>query len=582
MSKIIGIDLGTTNSCVAVMDNGEARVLPNRENNKTTPSIVAFNSDGDRLVGEAARRQMAINPDGTVSSIKRHMGENYHVRLNNKNYTPQEISAMILQKLRMDAEEVLGEKITEAVITVPAYFSDSQRQATKEAGLIAGLDVKRIINEPTAAALAYGLDKNYGEKIMVFDLGGGTFDVSVIEIDDGVIEVLSTSGDNHLGGDDFNRHIADYIISQFKKENKIDLSKDPVAYSRIIEAAEKAKIELSSMEETAISLPFIAKHKNDALHLNMNLKRSKMEELCEDLIVRLNGPMNNAIQDAELKYSDLSKIILVGGSTRMPCVSKQIKKITGIEPNKGLNPDECVAMGAAIQAGKLTGNQLVMGGYDVLLMDVTSLSLSIETVGGVSTVLIPRNTTIPCSYSKIFTTAANFQTSVEINVLQGERYRALDNKSLGKFTLKGIKRAMRGVPQIEVTFDIDADGIVNVKAKDLGSGKSQEITIANSNHLSQDEIDRAIREAKEFEEEDRRQLERSTFKNDCYVMINDIQSKLHEKKKEIDPEKKKEIEASIKDLEKSIKKTKFEKISDSEFDELKSRKAHLEELTVYL
>lgn len=575
MSKILGIDLGTTNSCMAVMDAGQTVVLTNAEGNKTTPSVVALTKDMDRLVGEAAKRQMVTNPKGTVSSIKRKMGTREKTELNGREYLPQEISAMILQKLRMDAEQALGEKITEAVITVPAYFDDAQRQATKDAGKIAGLDVKRIINEPTAAALAYGLENNYGEKVMVFDLGGGTFDVSIIEIGDGVIEVLSTCGDNQLGGDDFNRVIAEEIFSVFKKEERIDLSKDQTAKNRVFEAAEKAKIELSSAERTEISLPFITMHKGEPLHLNQTLTRSRFEQLVNPLIERLAHPVLDALKQAELTASQLNKVILVGGSTRMPCVIRKVKELTRIEPNRSLNPDECVAVGAAIQGAKLTGNQLVLSGFDVLLMDVTPLTLSIETVGGISTPLIERNTTIPCSKTQIFTTAANFQTSVEINVLQGERHFARDNKSLGKFSLKGIKRAMRGVPQIEVTFDIDANGIVNVSAKDLGTGKHQEIVITNSSALTDDEIQRAMNEAKLFEEQDKKEKEKITFKNECEILVNQIQSRMHEDKN-IDKELKKELKNRISDLEKSIRKTKFEKITDQEFEALKLKREELQ------
>lgn len=576
MSKIIGIDLGTTNSCVAVMDNGRTEVLFNREGSKTTPSVVAFTKENERLVGEPAKRQLAMNPLGTIISIKREMGTDYRKTINGKSYTPQEISAMILQKLRMDAEAILQEKITEAVITVPAYFSDAQRQATKDAGRIAGLEVKRIINEPTAAAMAYGLDNNIGEKIMVFDLGGGTFDVSIIEIGDGVIEVLATSGDNYLGGDDFNRRIAEYLIQQFRIENGVDLGRDTVARTRVYEAAEKAKIELSSTEKTSINLPFIGQNKNGPLHLEMDMTRAKMEELCRDLFDRLSGPVNNAMNDAGLRAAQLNKVILVGGSTRIPAVIRKVKALTGLEPNRSLNPDECVAIGAAIQGGKLTGNPLVMGGYDVLLMDVTPLTLSIETMGGVATPIIQRNTTIPCSHSQIFTTAANFQTAVEVNVLQGERHFARDNKSLGKFKLTGIKRAMRGVPQIEVTFDIDANGIVNVSAKDLGTGKQQAITISDSSNLSESEIERAMEEARRFEEQDKLEKEKVNFKNECEVIVNSIQTILAEKKKEIDPNLRKQLKEEISSLEKSIRKAKFEKISDQEFEELKRKKEELQ------
>ena len=578
MGKILGIDLGTTNSCMAVMDNGQAIVLANEEGNKTTPSVVALTKDMVRLVGDRAKRQQVTNPKGTVSSIKRKMGTREKTNLNGKEYLPQEISAMILQKLRMDAEVMLGEKITEAVITVPAYFDDAQRQATKDAGRIAGLEVKRIINEPTAAALAYGLENNTGEKVMVFDLGGGTFDVSIIEIGDGVIEVLSTCGDNQLGGDDFNRVIAEEIFANFKREERIDLTKDSAAKSRVLEAAEKAKIELSSQERTEISLPFITMHKGEAVHLNQTLTRARFEQLVNPLVERLAHPVLDALKSAELTASQLNKVILVGGSTRMPCVVKKVKELTRIEPNRSMNPDECVAVGAAIQGAKLSGNQLVLSGFDVLLMDVTPLTLSIETVGGIATPLIERNTTIPCSKTQIFTTAANFQTRVEINVLQGERHFARDNKSLGKFALTGIKRAMRGVPQIEVTFDIDANGIVNVSAKDLGTGKHQEIVITNSSSLSEDEIQRAMNEAKMFEEQDKKEKEKITFKNECELMVNDIQAKMHENK-DMDKELKKELKNKISDLEKSIRKTKFEKITDEEFETLKFKRDELQRLS---
>ncbi|MBQ7889380.1 MAG: molecular chaperone DnaK [Erysipelotrichaceae bacterium] len=578
MGKILGIDLGTTNSCMAVMDNGQAIVLANEEGNKTTPSVVALTKDMVRLVGDRAKRQQVTNPKGTVSSIKRKMGTREKTNLNGKEYLPQEISAMILQKLRMDAEVMLGEKITEAVITVPAYFDDAQRQATKDAGRIAGLEVKRIINEPTAAALAYGLENNTGEKVMVFDLGGGTFDVSIIEIGDGVIEVLSTCGDNQLGGDDFNRVIAEEIFANFKREERIDLTKDSAAKSRVLEAAEKAKIELSSQERTEISLPFITMHKGEAVHLNQTLTRARFEQLVNPLVERLAHPVLDALKSAELTASQLNKVILVGGSTRMPCVVKKVKELTRIEPNRSMNPDECVAVGAAIQGAKLSGNQLVLSGFDVLLMDVTPLTLSIETVGGIATPLIERNTTIPCSKTQIFTTAANFQTRVEINVLQGERHFARDNKSLGKFALTGIKRAMRGVPHIEVTFDIDANGIVNVSAKDLGTGKHQEIVITNSSSLSEDEIQRAMNEAKMFEEQDKKEKEKITFKNECEMMVNDIQAKMHENK-DMDKELKKELKNKISDLEKSIRKTKFEKITDEEFETLKFKRDELQRLS---
>ncbi len=512
MSKVIGIDLGTTNSCMAYMENGKAVIIPNSEGNKTTPSVVAFTADGKRLVGENAKRQAVTNPNNTISSIKREMGTNYRKTINGKAYSPQEISAMVLQKLKIDAEAFLQEKVTEAVITVPAYFNDAQRQATKDAGRIAGLEVKRIINEPTAAALAYGLENSYGQKVMVFDLGGGTFDVSIIEIGNGVIEVLSTSGDNHLGGDDFNECVAKYIVEEFKRAEGIDLSHDQVAMQRINEAGEKAKIELSSMVTTIVNLPFITNTNTGPKNLEVELTRAKFNALTKNLVDRLVLPMQNALNDARLTPADLNKIILVGGSSRIPAVQDKIKEITGKEASKSLNPDECVALGASIQGGKLSGDVSTTGNFDVLLLDVTPLTLSIETVGGVATPLIERNTTIPTSHSQIFTTSANFQTQVEINVLQGERPLAKDNKSLGKFKLKKIKRAMRGVPQIEVTFDIDANGIVNVSAKDLASGNMQSITIENTSNMSDADIERAIHEAKQFEQQDALTKERLVLK----------------------------------------------------------------------
>ena len=489
MSKVIGIDLGTTNSCMAYYENGKAKIIENSENQKTTPSIIAFDKNGKRLVGEIAKRQLAMNPNRTIQSIKRHMGEDYRKVIDGKKLTPQIISSMILQKLKIDAQNYLGEEVTQAVITVPAYFNDAQRQATKDAGKIAGLKVLRIINEPTAAALAYGLENDYGQKVMVFDLGGGTFDVSIIEIGNGVIEVLSTSGDNHLGGDDFNQAICEYLLDEFKSTQGIDLSHDLVACSRILEACEKAKIELSSTTNTFISLPFITTVNNQPKNLEMTLTRAKFNSLTKHLVDRTVIPMQNALNDACLTPDDLNKIILVGGSSRIPAVQDKVREITQKEPSQSLNPDECVALGAAIQAGKLSGEMVLYGGdNDILLLDVTPLTLSIETVGGVATPLIPRNSTIPISQSQVFTTSANFQTQVEINVLQGERPLAKDNQSLGKFKLKKIKRAMRGVPQIEVTFDIDSNGIVHVSAKDLASGNSQSITIEGSSKMSDQDI----------------------------------------------------------------------------------------------
>ena len=534
MSKIIGIDLGTTNSCMAFIENGKTSIIPNSEGAKTTPSIVAFTNDGQRLVGESAKRQAITNPMGTIASIKREMGTNYKKKIGHREYTPQEISAMILQKLKLDAENYLGEPVKQAVITVPAYFNDAQRQATKDAGKIAGLEVLRIINEPTAAALAYGLENSYGQKMMVFDLGGGTFDVSIIEIGNGVIEVLSTSGDNHLGGDDFNEALAQYILTEFEKSSGISLKNDLMAMQRVKEAAEKAKIELSSMVSTVVSLPFITTTASGPQNLEMTITRETFNRITKDLVERTILPMQNALNDARLLPAELNKIILVGGSSRIPAVQDKIKEVTGITPSKSLNPDECVAMGAGIQGGKLSGDVTAMGNYDVLLLDVTPLTLSIETVGGVATPLIDRNTPIPTSHSQIFTTSANFQTQVEINVLQGERPLAKDNKSLGKFKLKKIKRAMRGVPQIEVTFDIDVNGIVSVSAKDLASGNMQSITIENSSHMSDADIERAIHEAQQFEQQDAKTKERLVFKNDLETLMLRVDNALAKHHKEID------------------------------------------------
>ncbi|MDE6060919.1 MAG: molecular chaperone DnaK, partial [Clostridia bacterium] len=501
MGKIIGIDLGTTNSCVAVMEGGEAVVIPNAEGSRTTPSVVAFTKDGERLVGEIAKRQAVANPEQTVSSIKREMGSNYKVKAGEKEYTPQEISAMVLTKLKNDAEKYLGEKVTEAVITVPAYFTDAQRQATKDAGKIAGLEVKRIINEPTAASLAYGIDKdeNKAQKVLIFDLGGGTFDVSVLELGDGVFEVLATSGNNRLGGDDFDKRIMDWVVSEFKVTNGVDLSKDKMAMQRIKEASEKAKIDLSGVTKAKISLPFIAMNNGVPMHLDMDLTRAKFDSLTEDLVNATITPMKQALKDAGLDYSNISKVIMVGGSTRIPAVYDTVKKITGKEPYKGINPDECVALGAAIQGGVLAGEV-----KDMLLLDVTPLSLGIETLGGVFTKLIDRNTTIPTSKSQVFSTAADNQTAVDIHVLQGERQFARDNKTLGRFELVGIAPAPRGIPQIEVTFDIDANGIVSVKAMDKATNKSQSITITASSNLSESDIDAAVKDAEKYAEEDKK------------------------------------------------------------------------------
>lgn len=582
MSKVIGIDLGTTNSCMAYMEDGKGIIIPNAEGNKTTPSVVAFTNDGKRLVGENAKRQAVTNPLNTVASIKREMGTAYRKNINGKDYSPQEISAMILQKLKIDAEAYLHEPVTEAVITVPAYFNDAQRQATKDAGRIAGLNVKRIINEPTAAALAYGLENSYGQKIMVFDLGGGTFDVSIIEIGNGVIEVLSTSGDNHLGGDDFNEIIAKYIVDEFRRIEGIDLSHDQVAMQRINEAGEKAKIELSTMITIIVNLPFITNTSSGPKNLEVEISRAKFNELTKGLVDRVVIPMQNALNDARLTPQELNKIILVGGSSRIPAVQDKIKEITGKEASKSLNPDECVAQGASIQGGKLSGDIAATGNFDVLLLDVTPLTLSIETMGGVATPLIERNTTVPTSHSQIFTTSANFQTQVEINVLQGERPLAKDNKSLGKFKLKKIKRAMRGVPQIEVTFDIDANGIVNVSAKDLASGNMQSITIENTSNMSDDDIERAIHEAKQYEQQDAVTKERLVFKNEVENLILTVEAALSKNGKQIDKAMKSNIKNELASFKKLTKKVDFETCDQIQFDEIKTAKLNLETVAASL
>ena len=577
MSKVIGIDLGTTNSCMAYYENGKAKIIENSENQKTTPSIIAFDKNGKRLVGEIAKRQLAMNPNRTIQSIKRHMGEDYRKVIDGKKLTPQIISSMILQKLKIDAQNYLGEEVTQAVITVPAYFNDAQRQATKDAGKIAGLKVLRIINEPTAAALAYGLENDYGQKVMVFDLGGGTFDVSIIEIGNGVIEVLSTSGDNHLGGDDFNQAICEYLLDEFKSTQGIDLSHDLVACSRILEASEKAKIELSSTTNTFISLPFITTVNNQPKNLEMTLTRAKFNSLTKHLVDRTVIPMQNALNDACLTPDDLNKIILVGGSSRIPAVQDKVREITQKEPSQSLNPDECVALGAAIQAGKLSGEMVLYGGdNDILLLDVTPLTLSIETVGGVATPLIPRNSTIPISQSQVFTTSANFQTQVEINVLQGERPLAKDNQSLGKFKLKKIKRAMRGVPQIEVTFDIDSNGIVHVSAKDLASGNSQSITIEGSSKMSDKDIEAAIKEAQMYEAQDNLLKERLVFKNDVETLLIQIENGLVNHKKEMDKDIRKQIKNELASFKKLTKKFDYENASESDFQQVKEAKNRLE------
>ena len=547
MGKIIGIDLGTTNSCVAVMEGGDTVVIPNAEGARTTPSVVAFSKTGERMVGQVAKRQAVTNPDRTISSIKREMGSAYRVTIDDKSYSPQEISAMVLQKLKADAEAYLGQPVTEAVITVPAYFTDSQRQATKDAGKIAGLDVKRIINEPTAAALAYGLDKEEDQKIMVYDLGGGTFDVSVLEIGDGVIEVLATAGNNRLGGDDFDKAIVDYLVGEFKKSDGIDLTGDRVAMQRLREAAEKAKCDLSGMTTTTISLPYITADATGPKHLEVELSRAKFNDLTRSLVDATVGPVRQALSDAGLKASDLSKVLLVGGSTRIPAVQDKVKELTGTEPFKGINPDECVAVGAAIQGGVLGGD--VEG---VLLLDVTPLSLGIETLGGVCTKLIDRNTTIPTRKSQIFSTAADNQTSVEINVLQGEREMAQYNKSLGRFHLDGIAPARRGVPQIEVTFDIDANGIVNVSAKDLGTGKEQHITITSSTNMSEDEINKAVRDAEQFAAEDAKRKEEIDIRNEGDAMAYQTENTLTEMGDKLDAADKSELEGKLSGLKTAL------------------------------
>ena len=574
MSKIIGIDLGTTNSCVAVMEGGKPVVIPNSEGSRTTPSVVAFTKTGERLIGEPAKRQAVTNADRTISSIKRHMGTDYKVTIDGKSYTPQEISAMILQKLKADAESYLGEKVTEAVITVPAYFNDAQRQATKDAGKIAGLDVKRIINEPTAAALAYGLDNDAEQKIMVYDLGGGTFDVSIIEIGDGVIEVLATNGDTHLGGDDFDNKITDWLVSEFKNAEGVDLSADKMALQRLREAAEKAKKELSTATTTNINLPFITATAEGPKHLDITLTRAKFDELTLDLIERTAVPVQNALKDAGITASDLGKVLLVGGSTRMINAQEKVKALTGMEPSKSINPDEGVAIGASIQGGKLSGES---GAGDVLLLDVTPLSLSIETMGGIATKLIERNTTIPTKKSQIFSTAADNQEAVDIHVVQGERQFARDNKTLGQFRLDGILPAKRGVPQIEVTFDIDANGIVNVSAKDLGTGKEQHITITSGSNMSEGDIDKAVKEAAEFEAQDKKRKEGIDARNEADSMVFQTENALKEVGDSLDASDKAAVEADLNTLKEAINRAPIDAMTEDQVNDIKAGKEKLME-----
>ncbi len=572
MSKIIGIDLGTTNSCVAVMEGGKPTVIANTEGARTTPSVVAFTKTGERLVGEPAKRQAVTNAEKTIASIKRDMGTDHGRTIDDKKYSPQQISAMILQKLKADAESYLGEKVSEAVITVPAYFNDAQRQATKDAGKIAGLDVKRIINEPTAAALAYGLDNEKEQKILVYDLGGGTFDVSIIEIGDGVIEVLATNGDTHLGGDDFDNKLIDWMVGEFKAQNGVDLSGDKMAMQRLKEAAEKAKKELSSATTTNINLPFISMNANGPLHFDMNLTRAKFDELTNDLVERTAIPVQNALKDAGLTSSEIGQVLLVGGSTRIPAVQDKVKQLTGKEPSKSLNPDECVAIGASIQGGKLAGDA---GAGEILLLDVTPLSLSIETMGGVATKLIERNTTIPTKKSQIFSTAADNQTAVDINVVQGERQFAEDNKSLGQFRLDGIPPARRGVPQIEVTFDIDANGIVNVSAKDLGTGKEQHITITAGSNMSDEDIEKAVKEAAEYEAQDKKRKEAIDARNDADSFVFQTEKALNEVGDKIDASEKSALEADLNDLKALLESTKDAEMTEDQVAELKGKQEAL-------
>ena len=579
MAKVIGIDLGTTNSCVAVMEGGEPTVIVNAEGSRTTPSVVAFSKKGERLVGDVAKRQTATNVDRTILSVKREMGTSWRKKIDGKSYTPQEISAYILMKLKKDAESYLGETVDQAVITVPAYFNDAQRQATKDAGRIAGLEVLRIINEPTSAALAYGLDNGQPQKIMVYDLGGGTFDVSLIEIGEGLIEVLATAGDNHLGGDDFDQKLTDYIVEEFRKKEKINLAKDPVAFHRVCEAAEEAKKTLSAQSIVTVNLPFITTVHGEPKHLEVEVTRAIFDEITRDLVERTEIPVRKVLEDAGVKTSELGMVLLVGGSTRIPAVQEKVRRLTGKEPSHNLNPDECVALGAAVQGAKLGGLATTGAAADLILMDVTPLSLSIETVGGVATRIIERNTTIPARYSKVFTTAANFQTSVDIKVLQGERQFARDNTLLGNFRLSGIKRAMAGVPQIEVTFDIDANGIVNVSAKDLGTGKEQSITITANNKLSDEEIEKAIHDAAAYEHEDQHKKEQLDTIGEANGAIVKAQQYLAENRKTVEKEKKKELKAQIAAVQKAIRFKKPEKLTDEEAANIRTETERLKEMT---
>ena len=583
MSREIGIDLGTTNSCVAVLEGGEPAIITSAEGLRTTPSIVAFTKKGERLVGAPAKRQAVTNAERTISSIKRQMGTNYRADIDGKRYSPQEISAMILRKLKKDAQDYLGETVTDAVITVPAYFNDAQRQATKDAGRIAGLNVTRIINEPTAAAFAYGLNNGEDQKVLVYDLGGGTFDVSVIEIGDGLIEVLSTSGDNHLGGDDFDDRLTDYLLAEFKASDHIDLSHDEAAVQRVREGAEKAKIELSSSTSTTVNLPFLTMVKDMPHHMEVTVTRAKFDELTHDLVDRTAGPVQNALRDAGITARDLSKVLLVGGSTRIPAVQDKVRRMLGMEPSKGINPDECVAMGAAIQAGKLSGSLPEnSAASSIILMDVTPLSLSIETVGGIATHLIERNTTIPVRHSQIFTTAANFQTSVDIKVYQGERQFVKDNTLLGNFKLSGIKRAMAGVPQIEVTFDIDVNGILTVAAKSMGTGKAQQITITSRSNLSEEEIQQAVREAEMYEQEDGERKGYYELHSESEVLIAKTEQALKKAGKQLDRSEKHQIKSAMNQLKKSVVKMKPMKMQENDAHQLQSEKEILENLTARL